>query len=98
MTTCMTCSTPATAATPRSGSRWSSAASASASLVDKPETTSSSRITLGAGARDRGALQRRGRQTRGGLIAHVGHLQELEHLARAIGGLGDVAGPQERAE
>jgi len=49
--TCITCSTPPTTLTPHSGNRFTSSASASASLVVSPETTSSRRINLGLVAR-----------------------------------------------
>src|SRR5262249_54614813 len=47
MTTCMTCSTPPMAEMPQSGSFWSSCASAMASAVGRPATTSSRRMSFG---------------------------------------------------
>src|ERR1043165_2176837 len=64
MTTCMTCSTPATAETPHSGRRWRREARARASEVGRPATTSSSKISLGRVARAR-AISRRLRVARG---------------------------------
>src|SRR2546427_4507311 len=58
ITTCMTCSTPATAEMPHSGSLRSSSARASASEVERPATTSSSKISFGRVANAR-AISRR---------------------------------------